>query len=413
MSTPAPLSVLKAPVSDVSFAGLLDYARREDVFGASPGFARFYEALGLEAAKSVERLWAATCLLDAGDAGASRRLSEFVVRNQPDEDDDRGAAGLRTFAEALLERATGPSEGGNLYLGARPPGAQLRAFELMRLRTPLIPFAYAAANRALLALLGEQAKPVTLIDIGIGRGGQVRSLLRNPMSRDLISRLHVVGVEPDSASGGGGGALELARQRVLEAAEAAGIPTTFSAIGKRAEHLDVSDLERAGLEGVVLANAAFALHHVDHQGGGGLDRDAVLGALARVADGLVIVEPDSNHFTDDLRARFLYAYRHYETVRRSLRARLARADATLVWGEFFAPEVRNVMACESSERTERHEEHATWVGRLRGAGWNPAISASLVPASAAPRGFSLEREPESFSLAFQGVSLVSVMAATS
>ena len=43
---------------------------------------------------------------------------------------------------------------------------------------------------------------------------------------------------------------------------------------------------------------------------------------------------------------------------------LAPGDATLVWNEFFAPEVRNIVAHEGVRRVERHEELTRWASRL-------------------------------------------------
>src|ERR1700678_930337 len=131
----------------------------------TPGFGAFYEALGETERERVERLWAVVRAIEHGRATDASHEAETLLRRMPDEDDGDGAAAVRTFAEALLGRIHKRSgSGGNLYLGARPPGAQLRAFELLTLRTPLIPFGYAAANRALLDAVSEPTD-VTLLDV--------------------------------------------------------------------------------------------------------------------------------------------------------------------------------------------------------------------------------------------------------
>lgn len=356
----------------------------------------------------VAALQRACVHLAADERDAATHVAESLVRAMPDESDKHGAAVVRTFAETILGRGRSvSSSGGNLYLGARPPGAQLRAFELLRLRTPLIPFAYAAANKALLHELPLDSE-VTLIDVGIGRGGQVRALLRNPVARRCISRLHVIGVEPDSDAESEHGALELAGRQVLETAAEVGVQATFTPIAKRAELLRQADFPQ--MRGRVLANAAFAVHHVVQSNRLELDRRGVLELLYGLgAETVVLTEPDTDHVEDRLPLRLLYAYRHYRSVAACLDATLAASDAQLVWTEFFAPEVRNVIGHDGNGRTERHELSGTWARHLESAGWRVETPRDLVPRAGTPGGFALQESPWAFRLLFGGVPLLAVL----
>ncbi len=378
----------------------------------TPGFAQFFEALGEVERERFERLWAVVRAVEHGGAAEAAQEAESLLRRMPDEDDGDGAAAVRTFAEALLGRIHKRSGGGgNLYLGARPPGAQLRAFELLRLRTPFIPFGYAAANRALLDAIPDPAD-VTLLDVGIGRGGQVRALLRHPWARRLIRSLHVIGVEPDS-SPETGGALQTARSLVLGAAHDAGIPATFAGVAKLAEQLTPGDIAAARPRGLLLACSSFSLHHVGlPEHGAPRGRGEVLATLREAGFGcMVLLEPDTDHDEDDLPLRFLYAYRHYGTLARSLHATLRASDAFLVWSEFFAEEIRNVIAHDGALRVERHEEAERWVERLAAAGFTIDTPAELVSQSAAPAGFEVVHTGRAATLRYNGVSLLAVLRA--
>lgn len=384
------------------------------MFDPGDDYGTFLSRLDAGECERFDRLWTVLDSMLRGDKDLSATTAEALIRGMPDEEDGRGSLVVRTMAEALLARVRGQAlAGGNLYLDARPPGAQLRAFELLRLRTPLISFAYAAGNRALLDAVPVPGE-VTLLDVGIGRGQQTRALLRNPSARSLIRALRVIGVEPDSSATTGTGALEIAEQNVLSAAREAGVPTSFHAIPKRAEDLTADDLRAAGPQGLLLANCAFALHHVGEPGGDEpARRDGVLRTLREAGvKELVLVEPDSNHFVDDPAVRFLFAYRHYGTIAASLSAIMSIADAQLVWHEFFAAEVRNVMIHEGLQRTERHEELASWTARLAHTGWSNVELRDLVPQSAAPAGFEVRNRAGGSSLCFRGVPLLSVIRAT-
>ena len=378
----------------------------------TPDLAVFYELLGVVERERCERLWAATRLLEAGQSDDARREAEALCRWLPDEDDGHDATVARAFAQAILARIRKlGGGGGNLYLGARPPGAQLRAFELLRLRTPLIPFAYAAANRALLDAV-EEPSDVTLVDVGIGRGGQVRALLRNPSARGLLRSLRVIGVEPDS-SAETGGALQLAEASVAEAALEARIPVTFAPIPKLAEALTADDIRAAAPRGRVIANASLSLHHVGlPEHGVAHGRDDVLATLRDAGcERVVLVEPDSDHFHDDFPLRLLYAYRHYGTLWRSLYVTLDPSDAQIVWNEFFAAEVRNVITHEGPLRVERHEEIQTWLGRLSASGFEVDTPDELVAPSAAPLGFEVASAGRACVLSYNGVALLGVVRA--
>jgi len=383
----------------------------------TPGFAAFFSGLGTVAGGRLSRLWSAVRELEHGCEAAAAFEAEVLTRRMPDEEDGHDAILVRTFAEALLGRIRSIGGGGNLYLSARPPGAQLRAFELLRLRTPLIPFGYAAANRALLSSVPAPGD-VTLLDLGIGRGGQICSLLKHPWAHRLFRTLRVIGVEPDSAPGFGGvgGALELAEVNVLTTAADEGIPTTFVGIPKLAEDLTVADVAAAAPQGFLLANGSLSLHHVGlpaHGARGG--RDDVLAVVREAGcERVVLLEPDSNHHGDDLTLRFLYAYRHYGTLLRSLYATLPVSDAMLVWSEFFAQEVRNVVTHDGADRVERHEEAETWRERLTTAGFVVDTPSELVARSATPAGFDVSDDAPTSgacTLSYGGVSLLGVLRA--
>jgi hypothetical protein len=378
----------------------------------TPGLRAFFDTMGEAERERLARLWAAVRAIDNDQPSEATLEAEALIREMPDSDDGEGAVAVRAFAEALLERirkTTGNA--GNLYLDGRPPGAQLRAFELLRLRTPLVSFAYAAANRALLEAVDEPAD-VTLLDIGTGRGGQVRALLKNPRARRVLRSLHVIGIEPDSQLTGGG-ALETAQANVLAAAAEARIPATFAGIGKRAEHLSVDDLTAARPRGLLLANSCLSLHHVGRvEHGAKRGRAEVLRTVRDAGfNHVVLTEPDTDHDEDELALRFLYAYRHYGTLARCLHTTLAASDAFLVWREFFTNEVCNVVAHEGALRVERHEESESWLERLEAGGWTIDTPLELVLPSAAPRGFEVVHTGKACTLRYEGVSLLAVMRA--
>ncbi len=391
----------------------------------TPGFARFYASRDDDEARLLGRLYAVVEALEAYDGATAATLATGVlgdVRDDAPEDAPRGGPGrvVLAFAEALLARAAPDHRhrrgGGNLYFDARPEGVQLRAFELLRRNTPLIAFGYAAANEAILEAIGARdgaaPKDLVVVDIGIGRGSQYRALLEGVRGRNVLRSIRVVGVD--------GGPLETARRVVLDWAADVGVPATFDGLPMLAEELtaaELSDVSRRGCAGEqtpFVATAAFALHHVVDVGDHTLAaRDGVLRTLrAAGARHVVLVEPDSNHFENDLSLRFLHAYRHYRTVSAALARSLSASDAHVVWSEFFAPEVCNVITHDGLHRVERHEELTRWAERATAAGFRIDDLREVAARVAAPEGFEVHADASGLRLYFEGVSLLGVLRAS-
>jgi GRAS domain family len=427
-------------------------ATRADAFSRSENFARFYREREPNEARLLGRLFSIVECIEAGDDDLAAASSEALFRTLSgghDEDSLESrtsvvSAGairvIAVFADALYARVKKHTAGGgNLYLGARPQGTQLRAFELLRRHTPLIAFGYAVANEAILdavgAYDGADPKDLIVVDIGIGRASQHRALLESVRGRNLLKSFHVVGVDGDSSLLERGlsssfspreGALEIARAVVLDEADAAGVPSSFEAVPMLAEELTASELRAAAYRSRhsrrvgdtcaarVVATSAFALHHLVDIGDQTLSaRDAVLRTLrAAGARHVVLVEPDSDHFGNDLSLRFLHAYRHYRTVSQVLARSLSPDDADIVWNEFFAPEVRNVIAHDGVRRVERHEELSRWAERVEAAGFHVDDLAAIGRRIATPAGFEVQIDRTGLRLCFEGVSLVGVLRAS-
>jgi hypothetical protein len=376
-------------------------------FSQTSNFGEFFEKLDVRESFFINRLFESLLAIETKNCFA-HQLDNLLIDIGKAELDPMQVLVLRSFCLAIKSRfEKNTAGGGNLYLGARPPGMQLRAFELLRLRTPLISFAYAAANRAILDVI-ESPCDVTLIDVGVGIARQTRALLKNPASKHLLKSLKVIGVEPDSAD-----ALIVAEQTIQEAAMEAGIESSFVGISKTGEDLSVRDIQAARPRGLVLGNSAFCMHHLPSDSTHP-NRDSLLRVLRQAGvNALVMVEPDSNHDVDNPLARFLFAYRHYRSVSHCLSSSLTAANAALVWREFYGPEVQNVVTHDGAYRTERHEENATWARRLRQAGWEVDKLRDVVARSAAPLGFDVGSIGNAFSLFYRGVSLLSVLRARS
>eukprot|EP00249_Psilotum_nudum_P020122 c27574_g1_i1 orf=939-2711(+) len=88
---------------------------------------------------------------------------------------------------------------------------------------------------------------------------------------------------------------------------------------------------------------------------------------------MVVVEQDSNHNSPILVERFVEALHYYCAMFDSLESTLPQhsIDRVTLEKHLFGQEIQNIVACEGSERVERHEKLERWRKRMEKAGFLP------------------------------------------
>nr|XP_010926472.1 DELLA protein SLR1 [Elaeis guineensis] len=134
---------------------------------------------------------------------------------------------------------------------------------------------------------------------------------------------------------------------------------------------------------VVAVNSVFELHRLLARPGA---LEKVLGTVRAVRPRIVtMVEQEANHNAGSFLERFTEALHYYSTMFDSLEgggtAAAAAAEAAvgasmgqqdLVMSEvYLGRQICNVVPCEGTERTERHETLGQWRGRMTRAGFEP------------------------------------------
>ena len=278
-------------------------------------------------------------------------------------------------AEALLHRLDRRLlDGKNIYL-QRFEVAQIDLFDLLRKAIPVLPQAYAIANQYLVhALRGLES--AALLDIGIGKGAQVVTILRALAAEPgALRRLRVVALDPSASN--------LAEAKsAIEAAVSLmpGLPFTVEIAQLRGliERWEPAALQHTvGVVDGVVINAAYALHHTTHPPNDQQARTDLLRRLAGLRPRVfTLVEPNANHDTELLTRRVHSCWQHFGAVFDLV----DRSDATpleklAIKDKFFGREVRDILGTSDTFRCERHEPYESWLLRLTKAGFksHPAI----------------------------------------
>ena len=337
---------------------------------------------------------------------AQNTLNQLL--DQLNADDQPQALNYLVFARAIAERLAGSvAAKANLYL-KHYDLPQIHLFNLLAEDVTLVS-AISQLVTNLFADICQNREEVTLIDIGIGTGRQVVDLLTK-LDRDqlLPQRMVVIGIEPSPWS------LDLAQQNCQEAAFKLGIEMKFVPFCKGIEDLtsrEWDDLKQSCQNPVI--NASFALHHIRD-----INRQDVRTlALQRLRSLnpalLVLSEPNVNHLKKDFSERFLNSWRHYGTMFRLIDSlSLNQGDKNALKACFFGREVIDVLAVSEENRTERHEETASWLHRLRTSGFR-LKTPQLDPEFRHSSSVDINLTPDYFSFEYDGEPIVSVMCAAS
>ncbi len=267
------------------------------------------------------------------------------------------------IARRLGERAARQA---NLYLTDFDV-PQIDLFNLLaRHYTPVTLSSRLLNDRIAEVLVGREAP--TVIDVGIGTGRQVEALLdRLGAAKARPSRMTVVGIEPAKW------ALDLAGENVRKAGQRAGIDVAFHSFQNVIESLSSAqwdELRRLGRGAIV--NASFALHHIADVRGNDVRTTVLRRLRALEPAAIVLAEPNVDHHEPRLTRRFRNCWAHFGSVFRLIDALpMAQDDRDALKVCFFGREIIDILGGEES-RSERHEDIASWMDRLRAAGFAPS-----------------------------------------
>lgn len=247
-----------------------------------------------------------------------------------------------------------------------------------------VPFVYAGhllANRCLERAVSG-LRSFTIVDIGIGNGGQVKRLLDGLADqRGGLEEVQVVGLDPAEKNLADAGAL------LERSARDYPFGVEFRPLCAMVEQLGDADLEaiRAGAKGGLVINSAFALHHSSHPLNDQQTRTELLRRLAALRPlALTLIEPHSNHDTEELVKRVHHSWEHFGNVFALVdEAAIEVSHKYLIKGKFFAREIRDIFGVSDHFRCERHEPYDSWLLRLFKAGYRPletdGLSVALPP----------------------------------
>ncbi|KAJ8771904.1 hypothetical protein K2173_027081 [Erythroxylum novogranatense] len=248
-----------------------------------------------------------------------------------------------------------------------------KIYQILYQACPYIKFAHFTANQAIFEAF-ESEERVHVIDLDILQGYQwpafMQALAARPGGAPFL-RITGVASSMDSVSETG--------RCLTELAHSLQVPFEFHPVAEELENLKPHMFNRRVGEALAV-NSINRLHQVPGNSLGNL--------LAMIRDQapniITLVEQEASHNGPYFLGRFLEALHYYSAIFDSLDATFPpdSAQRAKVEQYIFAPVIRNIVACEGAERSERHEKLEKWRKLMEGKGFKGVpLSANAVTQS--------------------------------
>lgn len=231
-------------------------------------------------------------------------------------------------------------------------GAALRLFNQI---SPIPKFIHFTSNEIILRAFEGKDK-VHIIDFDVKQGLQWPSLFQSLAMRDNPpSHVRITGIGESKQD------LIETGDRLAAFAEALNLPFKFHPVVDRLEDVRLWMLHVKERETVAI-NCIFQLHKLLYDGNGGALRD-FLGLIRSTNPSVtVLAEQEANHNEVNLEMRLSNSLKYYSSIFDSIDSTSLGLDSPVRMKieEIFGQEIRNIIACEGSDRVERHEKFEKW-----------------------------------------------------
>ncbi|GFY94103.1 GRAS family transcription factor family protein [Actinidia rufa] len=242
---------------------------------------------------------------------------------------------------------------------------------------PYLKFAHFTANQAILEAFAGATR-VHVIDFSLKQGMQwpalMQALALRPGGPPAFRLTGIGPPQPDNTD-----ALQQVGWKLAQLADTIGVEFEFRGfVANSLADLDVAILDiRPSAAEAVAVNSVFDLHRLLARPGA---IDKVLASIKAMRPKIVtVVEQEANHNGNGFVDRFNEALHYYSTMFDSLESSgLTQAsNQDLVMSEvYLGRQICNVVACEGTDRVERHETLSQLRTRMDSAGFEPALLGS-------------------------------------
>lgn len=232
---------------------------------------------------------------------------------------------------------------------------------------PYLKFAHFTANQAILEAFQGKAR-VHVIDFAINQGMQWPALMQALALRPGgPPAFRLTGIGPPAADNSDH--LQQVGWKLAQFAQTIHVQFEYRGfVANSLADLDASMLELREDESVAV-NSVFELHKLLARPGA---LDKVFSVIRQIQPEIVtVVEQEASHNGVAFMDRFTESLHYYSTLFDSLEGSTVDPQDKAMSEIYLGKQICNVVACEGTDRIERHETLNQWQNRLGSAGFSP------------------------------------------
>ncbi|KAJ8767660.1 hypothetical protein K2173_018218 [Erythroxylum novogranatense] len=241
------------------------------------------------------------------------------------------------------------------------------ALRLLNQVSPIPKFLHFTANEILLRAF-EGKDRVHIIDFDIKQGLQWPSLFQSLALRaNPPSHVRITGIGESKQE------LNETGDRLARFAKELNLPFEFHPVVDRLEDVRLWMLHVKEGESVAI-NCILQMHKTLYDANGAALRDLL--GLIRSTNPVIVVmaEQEAEHNGLDLETRVCNSLKYYSAIFDSIDSSLPlESSARIKIEEMFGREIRNIVACEGSDRVERHGNYERWKQLMEQGGYRNIV----------------------------------------
>ncbi|XP_045826775.1 DELLA protein 2 [Trifolium pratense] len=234
---------------------------------------------------------------------------------------------------------------------------------------PYLKFAHFTANQAILEAFQGKSR-VHVIDFSINQGMQWPALMQALALRPGgPPAFRLTGIGPPASDNSDH--LQQVGWRLAQFAQTIHVQFEYRGfVANSLADLDASMLElRSPETESVAVNSVFELHKLNARPGA---LEKVFSVIRQIRPEIVtVVEQEGNHNGPAFLDRFTESLHYYSTLFDSLEGSLVEPQDKAMSEVYLGKQICNVVACEGTDRVERHETLNQWRNRFNSAGFSP------------------------------------------
>lgn len=351
----------------------------------------------------LKELELSAILLKAGEKEKARKILTNLLKTSLGKNNGLNLK-YYIFASALLKQTYAHQssiyQARNIYLRKFKDLSQIEVFELISQRLPVVYLVHQVANDLIYQIIKNQSS-VILLDIGIGKGSQIERIIKRVGQNQLKLKLKIIGIDPNPKN------LEEAKKRLSNITKEYKIEFEFLGSEKLIENLTKEEwLKLASYGENLIINSCFSLHHTLPE-----KRQEIIQKISNLNPKAVILgEPDSDHNTSDLVARFNNSWNLFSVIFNLIdRLNITERENYLLKESFFGREIEDILGNEESLRSERHESTETWLKRFCQEKFKPFRPLDLTCENIDTSVAKVEINNEYVGIQYENTNLTSVM----